>query len=111
MHTANFCPSCGERLTLKGWRAWLGQRFCDHCSRRFGALTAFRSLIAIALVALAAFSFGRYLRPSPPPLIIQRAANSPLSDLPVNLDNSQREAGNIAKTSNASQQSPDDPVY
>lgn len=36
-----------------------------------------------ALVAVAAFAFGRYLRPAPPPLIIQRAANSPLSDSPV----------------------------
>jgi len=35
-----------------------------------------------ALIALAAFAFGRYLRPAPPPLIIQRAANSPLSDSP-----------------------------
>jgi hypothetical protein len=33
-----------------------------------------------ALIAIAAFAFGRYLRPAPPPLIIQRAANSPLSD-------------------------------
>jgi hypothetical protein len=36
-----------------------------------------------ALIALAAFAFGRYLRPAPPPLIIQRAANSPLSDSPA----------------------------
>jgi hypothetical protein len=36
-----------------------------------------------ALIAIAAFAFGRYLRPAPPPLIIQRAANSPLSDSPV----------------------------
>jgi hypothetical protein len=33
-----------------------------------------------------AFAFGRYLRPAPPPLIIHRATNSPLSDLPVNFD-------------------------
>jgi len=36
-----------------------------------------------SLLALAAFAFGRYLRPAPPPLIIQRAANSPLSDSPA----------------------------
>src|SRR5258707_6857425 len=30
------------------------------------------------------FRSGRWLRPSPPALIIQRAANSPLSDLQVN---------------------------
>jgi hypothetical protein len=36
-----------------------------------------------ALIALVAFAFGRYLRPVPPPLIIQRAANSPLSGSPA----------------------------
>jgi hypothetical protein len=36
-----------------------------------------------ALIAVAAFAFGRYLRPAAPPLIIQRAANSPLSDSPA----------------------------
>ena len=36
-----------------------------------------------ALIAIGAFAFGRYLRPAPPPLIIQRAANSALSDSPA----------------------------
>jgi len=40
------------------------------------------------VIALTAFSLGRYLRPAPPPLIIQRAANSPLSDLPINVSDS-----------------------
>jgi hypothetical protein len=35
-------------------------------------------------VAVAAFTIGKHLQPSPPPLIIQRIANSPLSDAPVN---------------------------
>jgi len=37
------------------------------------------------LIIATAFALGRYLRPAPPPLIIQRAANSPLSDTPVDL--------------------------
>jgi hypothetical protein len=37
----------------------------------------------MAMIGVAAFSFGRYLRPAPPPLLIQRVANSPLSDSPV----------------------------
>jgi len=40
----------------------------------------------IAVIVLSAFALGRWLRPAPPPLIIQRAANSPLSNLPVNLN-------------------------
>jgi hypothetical protein len=42
--------------------------------------------VIIAGIAIAAFAFGRYLRPAPPPLIIHRAANSPLSDAPVDFE-------------------------
>jgi hypothetical protein len=40
-------------------------------------------LILTVLIAVTAFAFGKYLRPAPPPLIIQRAGNSPLADAPV----------------------------
>jgi hypothetical protein len=36
-------------------------------------------------VLLFGFAFGHYLRPAAPPLVIERSANSPLSDVPVNL--------------------------
>ena len=85
MRKANFCAECGERLARKGWRARLRQRLCDRCAQRLGAFESYRVLIAIALIAFGAFALGRYLRPAPPPLIIQRAANSPLSDSPVEL--------------------------
>ncbi|HXI26038.1 MAG TPA: hypothetical protein VNG71_19450 [Pyrinomonadaceae bacterium] len=78
MHQANFCAECGERLTFTGWRGLLRRSLCGHCARRLGGWAAYRPLIILALVTAAAFGFGRYLRPSPPPLIIQRAANSPL---------------------------------
>jgi hypothetical protein len=71
-----------------------------------------KALLLIAIVALAAFMLGRYMRPSPPPLIVHRAANSPLSDAPVNpaaiangLPGSER------NTSGASTPSADDVVY
>ena len=83
MQRANFCAECGDRLARTGWRARLGRRLCDPCTERLGRVAAFRPLVVLVLIAAAAFSFGRYLRPSPPPLIIQRAANSPLSDAPV----------------------------
>ena|ERR1043166_2289299 len=79
----NFCSECGSRLSRKGWRLWLGGGLCDNCVRRIGSQRR-RGLIIVALIAFASFAFGRYLRPSPPPLMIQRMANSPLSDLPVN---------------------------
>ena len=83
MPKANFCAECGDRLPRTGWRAWLRARLCVQCTRRIGAFAAFRGLLFVVLVAATAFGFGRYLRPAPPPLIIQRLANSPLPDTPV----------------------------
>jgi len=83
MRTANFCAECGEQLALKGWRVRLGRRLCDRCTQRLGRFASFRSLIVLTLIAVAAFAIGKYSRPSPPPLIIQRAANSPLYQSPA----------------------------
>lgn len=83
MQRPNFCVECGERLAQKGWGARLGRRYCTPCTRRLGTVTVFRPIFVVALIAIAAFALGRYMRPAPPPLIIQRAVNSPLSDSPV----------------------------
>ncbi len=78
MYRANFCAECGERLIFKGWRGFFRGRLCAHCAQKRGSFASFRPAIVAGLIAAAAFGFGRYLRPAPPPLIIQRAANSPL---------------------------------
>lgn len=88
MPRANFCVECGERLARRGWRARLAGRFCDRCAQRLGAVKVIRPLMVLVVIAVAAFAVGRYLRPAPPPLIIQRAANSPLSDKPIEIGNS-----------------------
>jgi len=105
MSNSNFCRNCGARLTRNGWRRWLQGALCDDCVTRPGVSTRSRTLILIGLLATAAFAFGRYMRPSPPPLIIQRAANSPLSDAPLNLNGK----GHIPNSTIAS--APDGPVY
>jgi hypothetical protein len=51
-----------------------------------------KPIAIISIVAVVVFAIGRYLRPPAPPLLIQRAANSPLSDMPVNLIDSARAA-------------------
>src|SRR3981081_4718237 len=86
MYRPNFCAECGERLARRGWRAWTSARFCGDGARRLGKAGLIRSLTILAITAAMAFALGRYLRPAPPPLLIQRAANSQLSDLPVNLN-------------------------
>src|SRR5713226_7949653 len=86
MNVANYCAECGARLKRKGWRAWLNGRLCEDCARRLGKTSFARPLAVIAIIVIAAFALGRYLRPGAPPLVIERAADSPLSDLPVNLN-------------------------
>ena len=90
MYRPNFCAECGEPLAHKDGRlwaeAWARRSWCDDCSRRLGRRSFARPIAIISIAAILAFAFGRYLRPAPPPLIISRAANSPLPDLPVNLN-------------------------
>src|SRR6267142_5208586 len=90
MYRSNFCVECGERMTRQGWRAWLNSRFCVDCARRLGRIGWVKPTVVIALVAVSAFAAGRCLRPPAPPLIVQRAANSPLSDLPASLTDNAR---------------------
>lgn len=87
MYRPNFCVECGERMARRGWRAWLNQRFCADCTRRVRRKGWVKPAVTIALVAVSAFAAGRFLRPPAPPLIVQRPANSPLSDSPVSLSN------------------------
>jgi hypothetical protein len=88
MYHPNFCVECGERLARRGWRARLSARFCDNCERRLGRSGWVKPVALIAIVAVSAFALGRHLRVPAPPLLIQRAANSPLSDLPLNWNGS-----------------------
>jgi len=76
---------------------------------RLGTSPATKIVITISIIAVAAFAFGRYLRPKPPPLIIQRAANSPLSDVPVNFDAIPKRA--VANPNRAIAATVDDVVY
>ena len=112
MYRPNFCAECGERLARRGWRAWISARFCGDCARRLGRAGLVRALTMLALTAAVAFALGRYLRPASPPLLIQRAANSPLSDLPVNLNDSPRAINRSNSTNTAAAVSSiDEPGY
>jgi hypothetical protein len=112
MYRPNFCAECGERLARRGWRAWTSARFCGDCARRLGRTGLIGSLTILAITAAATFALGRYLRPAPPPLLIQRVANSPLSDLPVNL-NASIQTSNRPNSTNpeAAVSSADEPGY
>jgi hypothetical protein len=93
MPRPNFCVECGERLALLSWRARLRGNFCNVCAHRLRHSGLLRTLVVLAATAFLTFALGRWLRPAPPPLIIQRAANSPLSDLPVDPTSRSKSAG------------------
>lgn len=103
MSVANYCAECGARLKRKGWRAWLNRSVCEDCGRRSGKTTFMRPLTVIAVIVIAAFALGRSLRPGAPPLVIERAANSPLSDLPVNLNDT---AKSVSRNTNSQGETP-----
>src|SRR5467141_3984350 len=99
--------SGAQRLARLDQRALL-RRLCA----RVGRAGFIRALTILALTAAAAFALGRYLRPAPPPLLIQRAANSPLSDLPVNLNASiQTSNRRNSKNPDTARSSADEPGY
>src|SRR5712691_1756922 len=109
MGVANYCAECGARLKRKGWLAWLNGSFCEDCARRLGKTSFARPLAVIAIIVIAAFALGRYLRPGAPPLVIQRAANSPLSDLPVNLNDTAKPGSRNINSQSEISRTSDDP--
>lgn len=85
MYKPNFCAECGSQVSRRQWLLWTSRRFCDECTGRFRKTDLGLPLIfGIALVT-AGFTFGRYLRPAPPPLMVQRSATSLLSDSPLGI--------------------------
>jgi hypothetical protein len=109
MRVTNFCMTCGASLMQRGWRQWLRGPVCPDCSRRGGSARRMRALILIASLVLVAFGLGRSMRAPPPPLMVQRSANSPLSDLPINLGEITK--GNSARSDGANTTAPDETVY
>lgn len=84
MYRPNFCSNCGAKILRLHWYPWTSRRFCDLCSRRLLKERLATPLVAaIALLSIGLIS-GRAGRPAPPPLIIERSANSPLYKPQVN---------------------------
>jgi hypothetical protein len=73
LYKPNFCAECGERVLRERWRAWTTRRYCAACALRFRGGWRAPLVLACAL-ALAGFAAGRWARPAPPPLTIERGA-------------------------------------
>jgi hypothetical protein len=80
MYQPNFCSECGAKIIRLNWHFWHSRRFCDRCAKSLRK----QRLKAPLLAAVGMFSVGlvtgRAGRPAPPPLVIERRADSPQTD-------------------------------
>ncbi|MBV9923917.1 MAG: hypothetical protein JOZ96_02680 [Acidobacteria bacterium] len=77
MYKPNFCCECGERVLRPRWRVWTSRRFCAACGLRLRRGRLKSSLLLSAALFLPGFLLGRLLRPQPPPLVVERGAQTP----------------------------------
>lgn len=80
MYQPNFCAECGAKLLRLRWHLWASRRFCNDCARRLRKVRLTHVLLVTLGLLGAGFIVGRARRPAPPPLIIERRSDSPLSD-------------------------------
>ena len=80
MYRPNFCSECGAKLLRLHWHFWTSRRFCKQCARRLRKTRLLPTLFATLGLLGAGYVAGRVQRQTPPPLIIERRADSPLTD-------------------------------
>jgi hypothetical protein len=80
MYRPNFCSECGHKLLRLRWHFWTSRKFCNDCARRLRKARFLPLLIGSISLLAAGYFVGGARRPLPPPLIIERRADSPLAD-------------------------------
>ena len=101
MYRPNFCSECGAKILRLHWHAWTSRRFCEGCSRRLLKQRLTIPLVAaIALLSIGMIT-GRGRRSAPPPLIIERSANSPLYQPQGNAATNESDAPADAESKNS----------
>ena len=72
----NFCSSCGVKIIRLRWYPWTSRRFCQKCIPSFRKEHWLQPiLLTVGLFALG-LMIGRAMRPTPPPLVIERSAET-----------------------------------
>ena len=79
MYKPNFCSECGSKVLRLRWHFWTSRKFCGKCARRLRRARLARPLFAMFGLFGAGYLAGQVRRADPPPLIIERKADSPLS--------------------------------
>lgn len=114
MYQPNFCSECGVKILRLRWHLWTSRRFCNRCARRFRKARFGPALFAVLGLFGTGYVAGLVRREDPPPLIIERRSDSPLSDTtPTNstLRPVSSKAGTNLNSANNSPASVDEIVY
>ena len=80
MYQPNFCSECGAKVLRLRWYFWTSRRFCSKCAGRFRKARFGPPLFAMLGLFGAGYIAAMVRRPAPPPLIIERRSDSPLTD-------------------------------
>lgn len=72
----NFCCECGHKIVRLRWFVWTSRKFCDKCFRKFGKSQWLRPTLSLCALLIFGVLLGRGCRRAPPPLIIERPAQS-----------------------------------
>jgi hypothetical protein len=80
MYQPNFCSECGAKVLRLRWHFWTSRRFCSRCASRFRKARFGPVLFAMLGLFVAGYVAGLVRRADPPPLIIERRSDSPLTD-------------------------------
>jgi hypothetical protein len=105
MYRPNFCSQCGCKIVRLHWHLWTSRHFCDACARSLRGERVRRRLLSAVLLLGVGVMSGRALRPTPPPLTIQRRADSPL------LNNRTGEARTTATSASSAAEVIEEAVY
>ena len=79
MYRPNFCAQCGARLLRLRWHFWTSRRFCDQCAGRLRKERLIPAMLSAVTLMGVGYCAGLARRAPPPPLIIVRRADSPLT--------------------------------
>jgi hypothetical protein len=111
LYKPNFCCECGEPVLRPRWRVWTSRRFCRACVPRFRRAGLRRVLLLASLLFLPGFLLGRLLRPSPPPLVLERGAQAPAPLAPEPAKSSPQPAYGPDGTATERPTDPEEVVY
>jgi hypothetical protein len=72
LYRPNFCCACGAKIARLRWYLWTSRKFCIACAPQFRKEHCVQSAVTLLGLLIVGIMVGRAIRPSPPPLIIQR---------------------------------------